>query len=620
MISPIILITAIAAADSIDNWLGFALSGSRGGLIWLEDFSGCTSQTLNVDVMIANPDDPFDSFGFYLTYNTDVLEYTGCMEGELDPGWQMFGCNEPVSGELRCAGFAFPGSIPENSLGSLITLTFAVTCASCLNGDESSQTFSNLTDDLADFGNITGTFTYFCTPAPTPTPSKADTISIDSSSGCLNDEISVAVRISNPSTAVDSFGFYLEYCPENLEYLECSTGALNPGWTIFGCNEPETGQVRCAGFAFPGSIPAGSSGTMVILAFKILCSACEQGEACSLHFSALTDDLSGWQSSSGTFACSCSPSPTPVPVTSDRIWIGNFSGCTGETLEADVMIDNPDTAVDSFGFYLDFCEREALRFVSCEPGTLNPGWVIFGCNEPTNGRIASGGFVVSGGIAKGSHGSLVHLAFQVTCTECTSGESYPVVFSKLTDDLAGWGLQNCVYTYLCPTPTPGTGILNGSVMLERLGVTPPNPSWSIPLTLRICSGGSPGDAFITSTDQSGHFSVAVPGGTHDFLIKNSHTMANYVAGITVPTGGSTGLISFGTLHEGDADDDNLVISWDFFILKATYNKAEGDPGYDDRADFSEDQAVTSADFFLMRTHYNQAGDECGSKALANAQN
>ncbi|MBN1551520.1 hypothetical protein JW979_08625 [bacterium] len=164
-----------------------------------------------------------------------------------------------------------------------------------------------------------------------------------------------------------------------------------------------------------------------------------------------------------------------------------------------------------------------------------------------------------------------------------------------------------------PTATPSTGILNGVVTLERPGMTPPDPSWIIDVDVTLFESGSPVSVYSTMTDQNGYFSVAVDPGTFDILVKNSHTLANCIRGIEIPRGGSTPPIDFGTLREGDADNDNLVLSSDFFILRNTFNKSMGDPGYDDRADFNEDDSVTSDDFFLLRNHYNQSGDTCAIK-------
>ena len=47
----------------------------------------------------------------------------------------------------------------------------------------------------------------------------------------------------------------------------------------------------------------------------------------------------------------------------------------------------------------------------------------------------------------------------------------------------------------------------------------------------------------------------------------------------------------GLLLEGDANNSNNVDAVDFSILKGTFGKSVGQPGYDGRADFNGDQVV-----------------------------
>jgi hypothetical protein len=161
-----------------------------------------------------------------------------------------------------------------------------------------------------------------------------------------------------------------------------------------------------------------------------------------------------------------------------------------------------------------------------------------------------------------------------------------------------------------PTATTPSGRLYGSVRLERPGITPPDQSWEVDVVITLCDHDINVGEYSTTTGDEGYLTVDLPAGEYDIYVKNSHTLSSAPAHVTIPAGDTTELVEFGTLAEGDANDDNYVLSSDFFILKATYNMAEGDPGYDDRADFNEDQMVTSSDFFLMKNHYNQEGDSC----------
>ncbi len=421
--------------------------------IWIGDSSGCTGDTIQVDVMISNPETPVDSFGFYLGYRPDMIEYVGCESGDLDPDWQMFDCNAPAPGEVRAAGFAYPGSIPAGSNGTLVKLTFLVKCDICSNGDQNTLFLYNLTDDLNGWDVQTGLFTYSCPPTPTPSPTPADLVWLEDFSGCTGQTVNVDVMISNGDTAVDSFGFYMEYCTDMLQYVSCSEGTLDPGWEMFDCYEPESGEIRVAAFAYPNTIPAGNTGSIVTLTFMVACPACENDDECVLNFTNLSGDFTGWPNQSGAFAYYCEPTPVPTPVTNDVIWLEDFTECHGSMVETTVMIDNQDTPVDSFGITLNYC-TDMLQYVSCSEGTLDPGWQMFGCNEPTVGQIVLAGFSYPENIPAGNNGSLVTLTFKVVCPTCQNGDQCELHFSNPTDDLIGWALETGMFNYYCGTATP----------------------------------------------------------------------------------------------------------------------------------------------------------------------
>ena len=55
------------------------------------------------------------------------------------------------------------------------------------------------------------------------------------------------------------------------------------------------------------------------------------------------------------------------------------------------------------------------------------------------------------------------------------------------------------------------------------------------------------------------------------------------------------------------NNDNLVDITDFSLLRATFGKGCGDPGYDGRADFTGDCLVDITDFSLLRGNFGQVG-------------
>lgn len=148
--------------------------------------------------------------------------------------------------------------------------------------------------------------------------------------------------------------------------------------------------------------------------------------------------------------------------------------------------------------------------------------------------------------------------------------------------------------------------LNGRVTLQGRPIAP-DMRWVTPLNISLTIPGQslPSYTFAVTTDNSGYFSIgSLPPGTYDVRIKNSHTLQNKLT-VTLAVGNNA--IDFGTLLEGDANNDNFVSLVDFSILTSSFGNCQGVTGYDDRADFNEDQCVSVLDFSLMATNFSQMG-------------
>ena len=149
--------------------------------------------------------------------------------------------------------------------------------------------------------------------------------------------------------------------------------------------------------------------------------------------------------------------------------------------------------------------------------------------------------------------------------------------------------------------------INGAVMLQGRP-TPPDPSWSIPLTLTLHppGGGEPTYTFALTTDDFGSFSVSgINPGSYEARVKNVHTLRNRKT-VTLTSGPN--VIFFGTLLEGDANDDNCINITDFSLLRTAFATCEGDDRFDPQADFNEDGCVNISDFSLLRTNFGLCGD------------
>jgi hypothetical protein len=154
------------------------------------------------------------------------------------------------------------------------------------------------------------------------------------------------------------------------------------------------------------------------------------------------------------------------------------------------------------------------------------------------------------------------------------------------------------------TPTPGRLIV-GHITWQ--GIAQPAPASSGPITLTVKSGATEVN-FTSTTDNSGFFTVttSLADGNYNWRVKGPKNLAN--CGALVLAGNVTNQ-EMGTLRAGDANNDNLAQILDFNILKVTFGRGLGDPGYDARADFNNDNLANVTDFTLLKTNFGSGG--CG---------
>jgi plastocyanin len=124
-------------------------------------------------------------------------------------------------------------------------------------------------------------------------------------------------------------------------------------------------------------------------------------------------------------------------------------------------------------------------------------------------------------------------------------------------------------------------------------------------TLTLCVDGA-GQVYSITTDANGTFTVTtgLPDGTYNWLVKGPMNLAN--SG-TLNLLESLADVEMGLLRAGDSNNDNIVGSTDFSMLRAAFGKQLGDPGYDGRADFNRDDTIGSIDFNMLRGNFGQGG-------------
>jgi hypothetical protein len=117
------------------------------------------------------------------------------------------------------------------------------------------------------------------------------------------------------------------------------------------------------------------------------------------------------------------------------------------------------------------------------------------------------------------------------------------------------------------------------------------------------------------TDQYGFFTVTVgmlPNGTYTWRADDSaygQHAPNYLAnsGTLTLTGAPTTNLEMGTMQAGDANNNNVINLTDFNILKVSFGLGCGQPGYDNRADFTGDCLVNVADFIPLKANFGHGG-------------
>jgi outer membrane protein assembly factor BamB len=166
---------------------------------------------------------------------------------------------------------------------------------------------------------------------------------------------------------------------------------------------------------------------------------------------------------------------------------------------------------------------------------------------------------------------------------------------------------------ITPTPTatptgPAQPVLVGHVTWQSRPQPDPRSAIPITLTLRLQGGGPANEFTGMTTDANGVFTVTVvslPNGDYYWRVKDPKYLAT--SGTVTLTGALVTNVEMGLQLAGDANDTNVVDASDFSILRGTFGKSQGQPGYDDRADFNGDLIVNSTDFSTLKGNFGSGG-------------
>ncbi len=149
-----------------------------------------------------------------------------------------------------------------------------------------------------------------------------------------------------------------------------------------------------------------------------------------------------------------------------------------------------------------------------------------------------------------------------------------------------------------PTSTPVSNVLIGHVTYQGIGQTTPTARNSYPITLTLCVNGT-AQNFVTTTDNQAFFTVTlpIPAGSYNWQVKSYTALSN--AGSFTLNGGTTNQ-DFGTLRGGDTNNNNVVNTVDFNLMKANFNI----PTFNAFTDFNRDGVVNTLDFNILKSNFN----------------
>lgn len=125
-------------------------------------------------------------------------------------------------------------------------------------------------------------------------------LSIQSVSGNKDKMVTVLVQVHNTPRAIEAFGFKFKFDEKVLEYHEAGSQGLTRDFASLNAHQLSKGTIIVGGYNLK-PVPSGSSGTILAITFKVVCSACRNGDTSSMDLFDLKDDIKGWQTQKGTF-------------------------------------------------------------------------------------------------------------------------------------------------------------------------------------------------------------------------------------------------------------------------------------------------------------------------------
>ncbi len=118
-------------------------------------------------------------------------------------------------------------------------------------------------------------------------------------SGGTGTTVDIPISIKGNINEIKSFGLDLTYDATMFSYQGFSKGDLTGNWSGLDANEISAGTVKVGGWGGTNSIPAGNSGSIIVIHLKVTCSGCSNGQTSQICISKFKDDIEGMAASPG---------------------------------------------------------------------------------------------------------------------------------------------------------------------------------------------------------------------------------------------------------------------------------------------------------------------------------
>lgn len=415
-----------------------------------------------VDIRMENNPLPIESYGYTIKYDPSRLTLQSIQPGELVSDFLAADCNQPAPGTIVCSGFD-DDAILSNASGVLATLCFIVTCPPGVTNDTSRIEVLNLRDGLLNMSACCNQV--ICSNPPQgPCPGAAlyltqTGIALGApASAKSGDTFSLTVGIKEIPSAIDSFGFMINFDSTALQFVSATPGNL-----LANFSRKEAREIRKGVLSFTGAnnvaVPALSSGALFQIVFR---AQCVVGDTSALTLSGLRQDLLNVQTCNNKFVCkSCEPancSGAALYIAQTGKKLGEkLREQDGDSVRFEVRIKSNPQSVAAYGFRLRY-DPAVLTFGRVQRGALTNNFVASTARQLAPGTLMAAGFGTTA-IPVNSDGALLQFVFGV---KCNVGDSTELRLSDLSDDIAS--LTPCCNFFAC-APCDHDGDLNTDKLL-----------------------------------------------------------------------------------------------------------------------------------------------------------